>query len=97
MKPVNEASARMENEWTTNPRWKGITRPYTAPEVLRLSGSVRIEYSLDRMGAERLWKLHHEQEYVAGLGAVTGNQAIQQVQAGLNLLNSLVACYCAQT
>src|SRR5690242_9023116 len=86
MKPVNEASARMENEWTTNPRWKGITRPYTAPEVLRLSGSVRIDYSLARMGATRLWDLLRAEEYVAALGAVTGNQAIQQVQAGLKAI-----------
>jgi len=65
------------------PRWRGIHRPYSASDVDRLRGSVRIEHTLARMGAERLWQLLHSENYVAALGAMTGNQAIQQVQAGL--------------
>ena len=61
-------------------------RPYTAEDVLKLRGSVTIEYSLARNGAERLWQLLHSEEYVAGLGALTGNQAVQEVQAGLNAI-----------
>jgi isocitrate lyase len=67
-------------------RWKGITRPYTSEDVDRLRGSVRIEHTLARMGAENLWNLLHTELYVAALGAMTGNQAIQQVQAGLKAI-----------
>jgi isocitrate lyase len=74
------------DEWKENPRWKGIERPYTAEDVKRLTGSVRIEHTLARMGAERLWNLVHSEEYVAALGAQTGNQAVQQVQAGLKAI-----------
>src|SRR5256885_8882548 len=70
-------------DWATNRRWKGVERPYTAQDVLRLRGSVHIEHTLARMGAERLWELLHSEEYVNALGAMTGNQAVQQVQAGL--------------
>jgi len=72
--------------WATDPRWKGITRPYSAEEVQRLSGSVHIEYTLARMGAERLWDLLHRESFVAALGALTGNQALQQVKAGLKAI-----------
>ena len=64
-------------------RWEGITRPYGGEDVARLRGSIRIEYTLARMGAENLWNLLHSEPYVAALGAMTGNQAIQQVHAGL--------------
>src|SRR6266478_4487621 len=67
-------------------RWKGITRPYSPMDVERLRGSVRIEHTLARMGAENLWNLLHTQPYVAALGAMTGNQAIQQVHAGLKAI-----------
>jgi isocitrate lyase len=67
-------------------RWEGITRPYTKEDVLRLRGTVKIEYTLARMGAERLWNLLHSESYVAALGALTGNQAVQQVQAGLQAI-----------
>ena len=70
-------------EWATNPRWKDIERPYTAEDVLRLRGSVHIEHTLARLGAERLWELLQTEPYVKSLGAMTGNQAVQQVQAGL--------------
>lgn len=64
-------------------RWKGIERPYSAEDVLRLRGSVTVEHTLARLGAERLWKLLHSEDYVHSLGAITGNQAVQQVRAGL--------------
>ncbi len=70
-------------DWTTNPRWSGITRPYSQEDVLRLRGTIQIEYTLARLGAERLWNLMHTEPYVAALGALTGNQAIEMVQAGL--------------
>jgi isocitrate lyase len=73
----------MDYEWANNPRWKGIERPYTAEDVLRLRGSIQIEHTLARMGAERLWNLLQTEPYVNSLGAMTGNQAVQQVQAGL--------------
>ena len=73
-------------DWATNPRWKGVERPYTAEDVLRLRGSIHIEHTLARMGAERLWELLHSGEYVNALGAMTGNQAVQQVQAGLKAI-----------
>jgi isocitrate lyase len=72
--------------WKNDPRWKGIQRTYSAKDVDRLRGSVRIEHTLARMGAERLWQLLHSEDYVAALGAMTGNQAIQQVQAGLQAI-----------
>src|SRR5579864_3306986 len=74
---------QMATNWNNDPRWQGITRPYTAEDVPRLRGTIHIEYSLARIGAERLWKLFQEEEFVSGLGALTGNQAIQQVQAGI--------------
>ncbi len=73
-------------DWDTNSRWEGIERPYTAEEVVKLQGSYQIEYSIARMGAERLWNKMKSQPYVAGLGALTGNQAVQEVQAGLEAI-----------
>src|SRR5579883_1350408 len=72
--------------WNEDPRWEGIKRPYAAEDVLRLRGSIQIEYTLARLGAERLWKLLHTEPYVASLGALTGNQAMQQVKAGLKAI-----------
>jgi isocitrate lyase len=72
--------------WNDHPRWEGITRPYSAEDVLRLRGSIQIEHTLARMGAERLWQLLHHQPYVPALGALTGNQAVQQVKAGLEAI-----------
>jgi isocitrate lyase len=77
---------QLETLWANEKRWNGITRPYTAKEVIRLRGSIHIEHSLARLGAERLWKLLHEEDYVAALGAMTGNQAVQQVLAGLKAI-----------
>jgi len=76
----------LEYEWSHNPRWKGIERPYTAEDVLRLRGSIQIEHTLARLGAERLWDLLQTEPYVNALGALTGNQAVQQVQAGLKAI-----------
>src|SRR5271156_3871622 len=73
-------------EWANCPRWRGIARPYTPEDVLRLRGSVHIEHSLARLGAERLWEMLQTEPYVNALGAVTGNQAVQQVQAGLKAI-----------
>jgi len=76
----------MEYEWARNPRWKGVERPYTAEDVLRLRGSIHIEHTLARLGAERLWELLRSDSYIHALGAMTGNQAVQQVQAGLKAI-----------
>jgi isocitrate lyase len=72
--------------WAASDRWRGIVRPYSAADVRRLRGSVVIEHTLARMGAERLWRLLHSEPYVASLGALTGNQALQQVKAGLKAI-----------
>jgi isocitrate/methylisocitrate lyase len=73
-------------DWKSNARWTGITRPYTAEDVERLRGSIHIEHSLARQGAERLWSLLHSESHVPALGAMTGNQAVQQVNAGLKAI-----------
>jgi isocitrate lyase len=73
-------------EWDSDPRWVGITRTYSAADVRRLRGSIQIEYTLARLGAERLWNLMHSDDYVPALGAITGNQAIEMVQAGLKAI-----------
>lgn len=83
---TNDRINKLVEEWSTNPRWKGIERPYTAEEVVKLQGSYVIEHTLARLGAERLWKLLHSEQYVAGLGALSGNQAVQQVEAGLKAI-----------
>lgn len=76
----------LQRDWDTNPRWKGITRNYSAADVVRLRGTVHIEHSLARRGAERLWRQLHEMPFVNALGALTGNQAMQQVKAGLQAI-----------
>jgi isocitrate lyase len=80
------SAAEMTKQWHTNPRWRGTKRPYTSQQVEKLRGSFQIEHTLARLGAERLWWLLHHEDYVAALGALTGNQAVQQVQAGLNAI-----------
>lgn len=77
---------QIQHDWDTNPRWKGITRNYTAADVVRLRGTVAVEHSIARLGAEKLWKYLHEKDFVNALGALTGNQAMQQVKAGLNAI-----------
>jgi isocitrate lyase len=89
-KVTSQPSAyQMAEMWTKDSRWKGIRRCYSSDEVIKLRGSVHIEYSLAKMGAERLWDMIQGKDYVAALGAMTGNQAVQQVQAGLQ------AIYCS--
>jgi isocitrate lyase len=78
--------AALQQDWESNPRWKGIVRNYTAEDVVRLRGSVQIEHTLARRGAEKLWKLINDEPYVNALGALTGNQAMQQVKAGLKAI-----------
>jgi len=73
----------LKKDWAENPRWAGITRPYTAEEVVAISGSVEVEYTLAKNGANKLWKKLNERSWTAGLGALTGNQAVQEVQAGM--------------
>jgi len=80
------AQAAMNEDWASNARWKGVERPYKAEDVLRLRGSIQIEHTLARMGAERLWELLQSEPYINALGAMTGNQAVQQVQAGLKAI-----------
>jgi len=77
---------QLEKMWANDPRWEGITRPYSAKDLVRLRGTVHIEHSLARLGAERLWDLLHTEPFVPTLGAMTGNQALQQVQAGLKAI-----------
>ena len=86
MKTLKERAEQLQNDWSTNPRWEGITRPYSAEEVLKLRGSLNIKYSLARNGAEKLWKKLQSQKFVGALGAMTGNQAVQEVAAGLEAI-----------
>jgi isocitrate lyase len=81
--PIVDQAAQLRHEWQTEPRWRGTERTFTAEDVVRLRGSIQEEWTLARLGAQRLWRLLHEQDYVHALGAVTGNQAVQQVRAGL--------------
>ncbi len=83
---ANGKTKNLHADWHTNPRWAGITRLYSYDDVLRLRGTIQIEYTLARLGAERLWNLMHSDAYVPALGAITGNQAIEMVQAGLKAI-----------
>jgi isocitrate lyase len=73
----------LQQDWSSNPRWKAVKRGYTAEDVVRLRGSVQIDHTLAKRGAEKLWKMMHERPFVNSLGALTGNQAVQQVKAGV--------------
>jgi isocitrate lyase len=79
-------AARLKKDWAENPRWKGIERGYSAEDVVRLRGSLHIEHTLARRGADKLWKLLNDEPFVNTLGALTGNQALQQVKAGLKAI-----------
>ncbi|HEX5571136.1 MAG TPA: hypothetical protein VFX31_07110, partial [Ktedonobacterales bacterium] len=81
-----QTAAALAEGWQRDARWQGVTRPYSAEDVLRLRGSVVIEHTLARLGAERLWELLHAEPFVPTLGALTGNQAVQQVKAGLKAI-----------
>ncbi len=78
-----EQAARLSEEWAASPRWRSVRRTYSALDVVRLRGSVQEEHTLARLGAQRLWQLLHQMDFVHSLGALTGNQAVQQVRAGL--------------
>jgi isocitrate lyase len=78
-----EQIAALEKDWATNPRWKGITRGYSAADVVKLRGSVKVDYTHAQRGADKLWSLLNTEPFVNSLGALTGNQAMQQVKAGL--------------
>ena len=79
-------ATELEANWKGNLRWKDVTRPYRGVDVVRLRGTVQVEHTLARLGAERLWNLLQSESYVAALGALTGNQAVQQVKAGLKAI-----------
>jgi isocitrate lyase len=81
-----KSAAELKKEWETSPRWKGATRAYKAEDVVRLRGTVEVEHSLARLGAEKLWRYVNEKPFVNALGAMTGNQAMQQVKAGLDAI-----------
>ena len=78
----NPQADRLQADWAQNPRWHGVTRPYTAADVVRLRGSVHIEHSLARLGAEKFWRLLHSEPVIGALGCMSGNQAVQAIQAG---------------
>ena len=82
----SRSSARLQREWETDERWAGIERGYGADEVIRLRGSVEVAHSLARRGAEKLWRLLQTESHVPALGAITGNQAVQMVRAGLKAI-----------
>ena len=84
-----EQIRKLESDWANSPRWKGIERTYAAADVVRLRGSVQVEHTLARLGSEKLWRLINREEPLCALGALTGNQAIQEIQAGLK------AIYCS--
>lgn len=77
---------QLEQDWRDNPRWKGVTRPYSAADVVRLRGTVPVEHTLAKLGSEKLWRYLHTENYVNALGALTGNMAMQQVKAGLKAI-----------
>ena len=84
-----KTAEQLERDWRQNPRWKGVERSYSGKDVVKLRGSVAVEHTLARRGAEKLWRLLHTEQFVNALGALTGNQAMQQVKAGLK------AIYCS--
>lgn len=83
---TNERVQKLQESWEMDSRWNGIERPYSAEDVIRLRGSIDIEHTLARRGSEKLWNLLHTEDYIHALGALTGNQAVQQVKAGLKAI-----------
>src|SRR5262245_55477957 len=80
------AANEIRKAWTTDARWRGVRRAYQPEDVVRLRGTIAVEHSLARLGAEKLWRYLNEKPFVAALGALTGNQAMQQVRAGLDAI-----------
>lgn len=83
---TNQRAQELQKSWENDARWNGVTRPYSAEDVIKLRGSIDIEHTLARTGAEKLWNLLHTEDYINALGALTGNQAMQQVKAGLKAI-----------
>ncbi|GAA1021190.1 isocitrate lyase [Acrocarpospora pleiomorpha] len=83
---LRSAAAQLRHDWESNPRWSGTERTYAPEDVVKLRGSVQEQFTLARLGAKRLWDLLHTEDYVSSLGALTGNQAVQQVKAGLKAI-----------
>src|ERR1700749_84708 len=86
MESISQQAANLRESWQADQRWAGIRRDYSAQDVIRLRGSVTEEHTLARRGAERLWELLHTEDAVRALGAITGNQAVQMVKAGLQAI-----------
>ena len=86
MKTTLPTAEQLRLDWTNNPRWAGVERPYSADDVVRLRGTVPIDHSIARIGADKLWRSLQTEEFVNALGALTGNQAMQQVKAGLKAI-----------
>jgi isocitrate lyase len=86
MSMTKSAADSLRQDWNSNARWKGVERPYKAEDVIRLRGTVVVEHTLARLGAEKLWSSIHEKPFVNALGALTGNQAMQQIKAGLDAI-----------
>ena len=86
MKTTLPTAEQLKLDWTNTPRWAGISRPYSAEDVVRLRGTVPVEHSIARLGSEKLWKYLQTEDFVNALGALTGNQAMQQVKAGLKAI-----------
>src|SRR6202012_4113921 len=81
-----QQAKQLQQQWETDPRWKGVKRAYSAEDVIRLRGSVQVEHTLAKRGAEKLWESVNNEPFVNSLGALTGNQAMQQVKAGLKAI-----------
>src|SRR5207244_2070123 len=86
MDTISQQAANLRKEWETDPRWADVKHTYTAEDVIRLRGSIIEEHTLARRGAKRLWELLHTEDAVRALGAITGNQAVQMVKAGLQAI-----------
>ena len=86
MKTTLPTAEQLQLDWANNPRWAGVTRPYSAEDVVRLRGTIPVDHSIARLGAEKLWKYLQTEDFVNALGALTGNQAMQQVKAGLKAI-----------
>src|SRR5215204_3020880 len=86
LRTESRTAADLESDWTDHPRWEGIRRDFSAADVVRLRGSLHVEHSLARRGAEKLWQLLNFEPYINALGALTGNQAVQMAEAGLKAI-----------
>ena len=83
---IRREAEELEHQWAADPRWRGIERPYSGEDVVRLRGSVRVEHTIARLGAQRLWELLGRRDYIAALGAMTGGQAVEMLKAGLEAI-----------